>query len=158
MRTLSTAAPQTLLYDAECGLCAATARWLDERTNPAALRILPLASAAGDPRLAPLVAGRDLASTLHLVVADGEVLTGARAVLAAARTVPRWGALARLADNWLGHALLEPAYRRVAANRHRIGRWLGLAASCAVPATTAGPPARAALPFGFEPTDRSVGR
>lgn len=137
-RTFSTAAapvaPATLMYDAGCGVCAASARWLAGCSPAAALRILPLASAAADLRLAPLVAGRDLASTLHLVTADGKVLTGVRAVLAAARTLPRWGALARLADHPLGHALLEPAYRLVAANRRRIGRRLGLAATCVVPA------------------------
>jgi len=126
-------APATLLYDADCGLCTASARWLAGRAPGAALRILPLADAAAEPGTAQLVAGRDLATTLHLVTPDGTVLTGARAVLTAARTVPRWGAIAGLADHRIGHALLEPAYRLVATNRHRIGRRLGLAATCGSP-------------------------
>jgi predicted DCC family thiol-disulfide oxidoreductase YuxK len=136
-RTLSdgrgSGGPATMLYDSDCGLCTKAAGCLGERAPAARLTILPLASAAADPWLAPLVAGRDLASTLHLVTADGEVVTGAGAVLAAARTVPRWGAIARIADHRVGRALLEPAYRLIAANRHRIGRRLGIEAACEVP-------------------------
>lgn len=156
-RTLSQpTTPATLLFDGDCGLCTASARWLAERAPTPALRILPLANAAADPWIAPLVVGRDLASTLHVVTPDGDVLTGARAALAAARLVRGWGAIARLADHRLGHALLEPAYRRIAANRHRIGRRLGLPATmCAVPVVAA---SRSALSSCPEPTDRSVGR
>ncbi|MHB8893204.1 MAG: thiol-disulfide oxidoreductase DCC family protein, partial [Candidatus Limnocylindrales bacterium] len=146
------------LFDADCGLCTASARWLSDRATGTALRILPLARASGaaygaasgaaaagaaawaaagaaawDTALAPRLTDRDLARTLHLVTPDGTVLTGARAVLTAARTVPRWGAIAGLVDHRIGHALLEPAYRLVAANRHRIGRRLGLAATCGSP-------------------------
>jgi predicted DCC family thiol-disulfide oxidoreductase YuxK len=123
----------TLLYDADCGICTASAAWLARRAPVVKIRVLPLASAAADPAIAALVAGRDLARTLHVVTAHGEVVTGAKAVLTAARIVPRWGAVARLADHRVGHALLEPAYRIVAANRHRIGRVMGLPSTCAVP-------------------------
>jgi len=126
-------APATLLYDGDCGLCTVSAAWLARRAPAGRIRILPLANAAADPTIAPLVAGRDLARTLHLVTVDGEIVTGARAVLTAAGTVPRWGAVARLADHPVGHALLEPAYRIVAANRHRIGRAMGLPSACVVP-------------------------
>jgi predicted DCC family thiol-disulfide oxidoreductase YuxK len=134
-RTLVSAATPaaTLLYDGDCGLCSLFAAWLSRRAPGARLRVLPLTSAAGDPRVGPLVAGRDLVRTLHVVAADDGVVTGARAVLAAARNVPRWGAIARLADHRVGHALLEPAYRIVAVNRHRIGRVMGLPSTCTVP-------------------------
>ena len=127
------ATPATLLYDGDCGLCTACAAWLARRAPRERLRTLPLACAAADPTLAFLVAGRDLGRTLHVVAGDGQVVTGARAVLAAARTVPRWGAVARLGDHRVGRALLEPAYRIVAANRQPIGRAIGLSSACAVP-------------------------
>jgi predicted DCC family thiol-disulfide oxidoreductase YuxK len=145
-----------MLYDGDCGLCSAAAGWLGRRAPVARLRILPLADAAADATLAPLVAGRDLASTLHLVTADSRVVTGARAVLAAGRTVPRWGKVARLADHRAGHAILEPVYRLVAANRHRIGKRLGVESACAVPAPATVPPGPAAIRCE-EPTDQSVG-
>jgi predicted DCC family thiol-disulfide oxidoreductase YuxK len=124
----------TLLYDADCGICGATARWLERRVAPAQLRLLAIGDVASAPSIAEAVRGRNLAASLHFVGSDGRVLAGARAVLAAGRTVPRWRYLARLADHPLGYAVLEPLYRQIASHRRRIGRRLGLAADCAVPA------------------------
>lgn len=123
----------TLLYDADCGICRATARWLERRVAPDRLRLLAIGEVASDPGVAEAVRGRNLAASLHVVGGDGRVLAGARAVLAAGRTVPGWRYLARLADHPLGYALLEPLYRQIASHRRRIGRWLGLAADCALP-------------------------
>lgn len=123
----------TLLYDADCGLCVATATWLAERVPPSRLGLLPLQQAAADARIGPLVEGRALAESLHFVGADGEVLTGARATLAAGRLVPFLGLYAALLDRPLGHRLLEPLYREVASHRRRIGRLLGLPAECPLP-------------------------
>ena len=139
----------TMLFDADCGLCTHAAAWLMRRAAPERLRAVPLQvvevvaanrnDAPGDDDLAQVrqeVEGRDLRATLHLATADGELRTGAAAVLHATRQVPGWRHLARLADHRLGHALLEPAYRVVAANRNRIGRWLGIEQACTVPGAT----------------------
>ena len=124
----------TLLFDADCGLCVATATWLQERVPPSLLGLLPLQHADGDPRIAALVAGRDLTESLHFVGVDGTVLTGARAALAAGRLIPILGLYAALLDRPLGHQLLEPLYREIASHRRRIGRLLGLPAECPLPA------------------------
>ena len=124
--------PYTVLFDADCGLCVATAGWLRARVPAGRLRTLPLGEAHLDARLSDAVRGRDLDSALHVVRPDGSVRTGAAAVLAAGRLVPRWGTAARAMDHRVGHALLEPIYRLVAQNRVRIGRALGLPATCAV--------------------------
>ena len=131
--------PLLLLFDGDCGICTATAHWLERRVAPDQLRPLALTLAGDDPRTSDAVLGRDLAATLQVVRPDGSVVTGAAAVLAAGRLVPRWGTVARLADHRLGRALLEPLYRAVARNRHRIGRALGLPSTCAVPGRSAGP-------------------
>ena len=125
----------TMLYDADCGICTAAAAWLMRRSRPGQLRAVPLQGVTlpGQP---------DLTQTLHVVTPDTAVLTGSRAVLAAARTVPRWGVAARIADNKVGHMFLEPAYRWVARHRRGIGRALGINQVCAVPESSPVTPPR----------------
>ncbi len=123
----------SLLYDQDCGICVATAAWLADRAAPDRLGLLALAQVASDPRIEALVTGRDLTSRVHFVRSDGTVLTGARAILAAGRLIPRWRFVAVLYDHPLGHRLLEPVYDEIAAHRGRIGRALGLPAACALP-------------------------
>jgi predicted DCC family thiol-disulfide oxidoreductase YuxK len=125
--------PTTLLYDGDCGLCTAAAAWLGRRVSVRRLRLVALSDVASQPVLRDLVVGRDLTAALHLATPDGRVLTGARAVIAAVRLVPRWRALAILIDHRVGHVLLEPVYRQVARRRRAIGRLLGLPATCPVP-------------------------
>jgi predicted DCC family thiol-disulfide oxidoreductase YuxK len=123
----------TLLYDPDCGLCRATTAWLGRRVPDTALRLMALTDAVSDPGLADAVAGRDLKAMLHLVRADGTVVTGARAVLAAGRLVPRWRVLAAGLDHRLGHVVLDPAYRWVAGHRRLVSRLLRLPPSCPIP-------------------------
>ena len=123
----------TLLYDADCGLCVATATWLAELVPARLLGLLPLQQVASDARIAALVEGRALAEQLHFVRADGAVLTGAQAALAAGHLVPVLGLYAALLDRPLGRRVLEPLYREIASHRRRIGRLLGLPAECPLP-------------------------
>jgi predicted DCC family thiol-disulfide oxidoreductase YuxK len=123
----------TLLYDADCGLCISTATRLGQLVPPERLGLLALQEVASEPELAAAVEGRDLAETLHFVRADGVVLTGARASLAAGRLIPVLGWYATLLDQPIGHALLEPLYRQVAAHRRRLGGLLGLPEECPLP-------------------------
>ena len=123
----------TLLYDADCGLCVATATRLGELVARDRLGLLALQDVGSEPAIADIVAGRDLTDTLHFVRSDGTVLTGARAALAAGRLIPVMGWYAALLDQRVGHALLEPLYRQVAAHRRRIGGLLGLPESCPLP-------------------------
>ena len=123
----------TLLYDADCGICLAFAGWLGGRVVPRRLTLLPLGEAGTEPRIERLTRGRPLSSTIHFVRGDDAVLTGARAVLAAVRLVPRWRFIAIALDNAVGHAFLEPVYRQVATHRRRIGRLLGLPVACPLP-------------------------
>lgn len=123
----------TLLYDADCGLCVATATWLADRVPQSRLGLLPLQEVASHPHVASLVKGFPLGERLHFVRTDDTVLTGAQAALAAGRLVPILGLYAALLDRPLGHELLEPLYREVASHRRRIGRLLGLPDACPLP-------------------------
>jgi acetyl esterase len=133
LRSPAPPVPGTLIYDGDCGICVATATWLGRRVPPRRLALLAIAETSQDPRIARIVDGRPLTTTIHFVRPDETVLTGARAVLAAGRQVPRWRFVAGLADNRVGHALLEPVYRQIAAHRRRIGRMLGLPLVCPLP-------------------------
>lgn len=123
----------TLLFDADCGVCIATATWLGNLVPPDRLGLLALQQVETVPEIAALVEGRNLAEELHFVRADGAVLTRAPAALAAARLIPVVGLYAVLLDQPVGHALLEPLYRAIVAHRRRIGRLLGLPAVCPLP-------------------------
>jgi predicted DCC family thiol-disulfide oxidoreductase YuxK len=125
--------PATLLYDPECGLCRATAAWLGRRVPASALRLMALTDASNDPGLADKVMGRDLMAMLHLVDRDGTVATGARAVLAAGRLVPRWRLLAAAFDHRPGLIVLDRVYRWIAGHRRQVSRLLRLPSSCPVP-------------------------
>jgi predicted DCC family thiol-disulfide oxidoreductase YuxK len=125
--------PTTMLFDEDCSLCAATAAWLARRVPASRLDLMALADAPSDARLGPIVEGRPLRATLHIVRPDDSIVTGARAVLAAGRLVPRWRLLAIAFDHRLGHALLDPLYRQVALHRRRIGSLLSLPATCPIP-------------------------
>ena len=120
----------TLLYDGDCGLCVATATRLAQWVPSRRLGLLALQEVDAAPVIAALVQDRDLSAQLHFVRADGAVLTGAHAALAAGRLVPVLGWYAALLDRPLGHRLLEPLYREIASHRRRIGRLLGLPVSC----------------------------
>lgn len=125
----------TLLYDEDCGICVATAAWLAKRVSSSRLRLLALGGAAEDPTVAALVAGRPLATTIHFVRSDDTILTGARALLAAGRLLPRWRLLPILLDHRAGHLILEPIYRQIATHRRKIGHVLGTPAACPIPST-----------------------
>jgi predicted DCC family thiol-disulfide oxidoreductase YuxK len=115
----------TLLYDSDCGVCVATARWLRNRVNGDRLRLVPIDEARGDP-VAALVSGNQLRAALHYVRDDGTVFTGARAVVAAGRRVPGWRHVAGVVDHRVVYRFLEPMYAAIATHRRRISRALGL--------------------------------
>ena len=126
--------PPTLIYDQDCGLCIATAAWLARRVPRSRLDVVAIGEVEAQPTLATTLHDLPLAAALHFVRPDGSIRTGARAVLGAGLLVPRWRFVARALDHRVGHRLLEPVYRRIAANRRRIGRLLRLPAVCPMPA------------------------
>lgn len=126
-----------VLYDRDCGLCTATARWLRGRDRAGRLVLLPLqdAPASARPNVARATEGLPLSAALHVLdERTGAIRSGGDAAIAIAETL-RGGAIVRAAGavppvRWgIGRA-----YDLVARNRHRIGRWLRLEGPvCEVP-------------------------
>ena len=126
------------LYDRDCAFCAWTARQLWSIDRYRRLSFLPLqeASTAGAAVVARAVEGRSLSDALHVVdERDGRLAGGGDALLAILDVLPggrwfrAWAALPPI------RVLVDLGYRLAAANRVRLGEWLGLDASrCVVPA------------------------
>lgn len=111
-----------LLYDEDCGFCRWSVdrivRW--DRRN--AIRATPIQSAVGDRLLADLTEAQRLASW-HLVAPDGRRHSAGHAAAPLARVLPAGRLLALIPGAFPG--VTEAAYRWVARNRDRLGRWLG---------------------------------
>src|SRR5439155_7214363 len=112
--------PLTVLYDRDCAFCAWTVRQLRLLDRTHRLEFIPIQEAARRPErpeLAALAAQRPLAEMLHVLLPDGRVEAGGRALLEILFVLPG-GVLFRL---WslipgLAHAL-DAGYRWVAGHR-----------------------------------------
>ena len=116
-----------VLYDADCGFCTATVRWLQRRDHGGRLTFVPLqdATAATEPWRAA-IAGHDLRAALHVVdPASGAVAEGGPAMLLVLGELPRWRLAARLASAGPVVPLVDVAYRVVAGHRRTLGRLVG---------------------------------
>jgi len=104
-----------LVFDGDCGFCRRCADWVAVRGE------VPMAASA-EVDLANLGLTAEEAASSAWWVEEGERLSGHRAVARVLRELGgAWGLAGRLLAvspfSWLG----GPAYRWVAANRHRFG-------------------------------------
>ena len=118
------ARPAVLVFDADCPVCRAAADWvLRNAAAPDAFEFLPCRSAETRSRF-PAVAEAACLRAMHLVLADGTILAGERAlpeILRRTRRYRRAAALFRLPGAGIVSRLL---YRAFADRRHRISRLL----------------------------------
>ncbi len=114
----------TVLFDADCGLCAHSALVLSRLDQAHHLRFVPLQAAQTTYPAAPPEA--QLAATLHVVDEAGDWVQGGAACLLIASVVPLLRPLAVVGRIPLASSLVERAYRLIARNRHRLSRLLGL--------------------------------
>lgn len=112
-----------VLYDADCGICTHIARLLRRLDRGRRLDLLPL-QAATVPADAPPPS--ELREALHVRDAAGRWAIGGAALVRIGRAVPLLRPVALAAGLPGIRRLVEPAYRLVARNRHRISRRLGL--------------------------------
>jgi predicted DCC family thiol-disulfide oxidoreductase YuxK len=104
-----------LFFDAECGFCTRSARWIAPILSRRGMAVAPLQ----DPRVGALLGmnGEALLMELRFLLSDGKQYGGAEAVVAVAREI-WWGRpLAWFARLPGAMSLLHSGYRWVAAHR-----------------------------------------
>lgn len=118
-------ATATLIYDAECAMCRASALWLMRRAmSRGALEILPCRSRVRAERF-PRVTEAACLTAMQLVLPDGRVLAGADAVPELFRRIRGWGWLAALFGLPPVRPLARRVYAWIARNRMKISCALG---------------------------------
>jgi predicted DCC family thiol-disulfide oxidoreductase YuxK len=117
-------APATLIYDAECAMCRASALWIMRRAlSSGTLEILPCRSGVRRERF-PQVSEEACMTAMQLVLPDGRVLSGADAVPQLLRRIRGWG--------WVAGLFALPGFRPIAS---RIYAWIAsnrMRISCAL--------------------------
>jgi predicted DCC family thiol-disulfide oxidoreductase YuxK len=117
----------TVFYDFDCAFCRWTVRQLRLIDRAHRLEFIPLQAAAlrpDRPELAALAASRPLDVDLHVVLPDGRVESGSRAVLEILFVLPG-GVLFRPWPRIPGlPQVLDAGYRRVADHRSLLARLL----------------------------------
>jgi predicted DCC family thiol-disulfide oxidoreductase YuxK len=117
-----------VLYDADCGVCSHSAGVLDRLDHGRRLRLVPLQDADTVVDAPPVEA---LLEAMHVRDPEGRWSVAGAAWIRIAAEVPLLRPLAVAARLAPVRLLAEWAYARVARNRHRISRVLGVDA-CAV--------------------------
>lgn len=121
-----TGRPAILIYDGECAVCRTAVAWVRVKAPPDAFEYFSCHS-EDLPRRFPAVAREACLQAMHLVLPDGTILAGEKAVPEILSRLKgrrhRWAAaLFRLP----GAGVLSRAfYRWFAGRRHRIARLLG---------------------------------
>ncbi|MDT8436440.1 MAG: DCC1-like thiol-disulfide oxidoreductase family protein [Gemmatimonadota bacterium] len=117
----------TVLFDGDCRLCHAAARWIARRDPHGRFRLAFLDSAAGRAALSGAAVNRTAAADSVVLVRGGRAWTESGAALRiAAGLRPPWPLLAVLL--LVPRPLRDAAYRFVARRRRR---WFGEADRCA---------------------------
>lgn len=115
-----------LIYDGDCPVCANAAAWIRRNAAPDAFEFL---SCHSDelPRRFPAIARTACLAAMHLVLPDGTILIGEKAVPAIlSRLRGRRYGLAAALFRLPGAEMLSGAfYRWFAARRHRVAPLIG---------------------------------
>ena len=118
-------ATATLIYDADCAMCRASAMWLMRRAlSSGLLEILPCRSAVRRERF-PQIPEEVCLTAMQLVLLDGRVLAGADAVPELLRRIRGWGWVAGVFALPPVRPLARVIYRWIARNRMKISCALG---------------------------------
>lgn len=120
----------TLIYDGECGFCQGAVAWIRSRSGPDAFEFLP----CQDPERArryPAMPPEECMAAMQLVLADGRVLGGEKAIPEILKRLRGWRVLAALFRIPGTGFVARRVYAWVARHRYAI--------SCALRRSPAGP-------------------
>src|SRR5688500_1406961 len=114
----------TVLYDADCGVCTATARILRRLDRRGRLSMVPLQTAtrADAPTFERLL------DSLHAVDEQGRWWVGADAVIEIGRRIPTLRLFTVAVRLPFARPVIDATYRLITRNRHRLSRALGMSA------------------------------
>lgn len=117
----------TVLFDRDCAFCRWTVRQISFLDRGKKIEFVPLQDASqvpGRPDLAALAVTRPLEQELHVLLPDGQVRSGGRAMIEVLSVLPG-GALFRLWPRVPGlSAAIDLGYRWVAGHRGPLSRAL----------------------------------
>lgn len=117
--------PAAVIYDGSCPVCVAARAWIERRAVHGAFEFLACQDAER-PRRFPMVSEAACMEAMQLVLPDGRVLAGDRAIPEMLRRLRRW--------RWLGGLFALPGaaglaagvYAWIARNRYAISMALPL--------------------------------
>ena len=113
-----------LIYDADCPVCRAAADWVRRNADaPGTFELLPCRSAETRSRF-PAIAEAACLQAMHLVLPDGTILAGEKALPEIVRRTRRFRRAAVLFRIPGARTLSRFLYRAFADRRHRIAKRL----------------------------------
>ena len=107
-----------LVFDGECAFCAKVLEWIRARMDAGAFDFIPCQSDELINRF-PGIEREACLQAMHLVLPDGSVRIGERAIPHILRRLPRYRWCASFFDLPGADLLSRAVYRRIAKYRHR---------------------------------------
>ncbi len=111
----------TLIYDGTCPICSGTVQWIERNEEKGAFETMPCQSTFLGERY-PDISFDECMQAMHLVLPDGHVLAGERALPEIFKRLRKYHAFALLFRLPGAEKLSRIVYRWFAARRYAIAR------------------------------------
>jgi predicted DCC family thiol-disulfide oxidoreductase YuxK len=108
-----------LIYDGDCPVCAETVRWIRENERKDSFEMLPCQSGEVRKRF-PLIEPAACMRAMQLILPDGKILSGEKALPEILKRLKRYSPAAALFSLPGSEAISRSFYRWFADNRYHI--------------------------------------
>lgn len=112
-----------LIYDGECPVCRKTVAWIRENMRKDAFEMLPCQAEEARRRF-PTIEQAVCMQAMQLILSDGQVLAGEKALPEILKRMKRYGTVAALFDLPGAETISQSFYRWFADNRYHIAELL----------------------------------